>query len=238
MIFTQKEVAKYKDIIFRSTVTARNADKIFETYLLARKYQFDQIFFAIDAFDISWNQERFDRLKEQFYKIGASEYDDIKNKRHVTHSINIERSIIGICQKENFPDCSVLRCGFGTTGIGISPNGSIYGCQEHSTYLEQDDFYLGNIYEGLNKERQANLILKFQKSFLKRAEDCKVCKYNFACFNSNCPSTIYGVKEDFSSFSKNNCYYNVILGDIAVIFLGMMITNQDYGVYEYLIKEL
>lgn len=233
-------LAKYKDIIFRSTISARNADKVSDIYLFAREYNFEQCFFAIDAFDKEWSQERFDRLKEQFYKIAAIEYDDIKKKNHVTHSVNLEKSILGICQKDNPPNCDVLRCGFGTEGFGISPDGNIYGCQEHSTYLEKEEdvFYLGNIYQGFDKELQASLISKFQKTFSKRAEDCEKCKYNFACFNSNCPSNIYNTKEDFSSFPKNNCYYNIILGDIATIFLGMMLVNKDYDVYDYLREEL
>ena len=53
---------------------------------------------------------------------------------------------------------NINRCGLGTTGIGISPEGFISGCQEHCTYAEDTSpFYIGDIWNGFNKEKQEKL---------------------------------------------------------------------------------
>ena len=61
-------------------------------------------------------------------------------------------------------DC--YRCGLGLTTVGIGVNGEIFGCQEHSTYsdLENDLFYIGTIYDGIDPERHIHLLEEFCKN--------------------------------------------------------------------------
>jgi hypothetical protein len=69
---------------------------------------------------------------------------------------------IKILKKEfNQPEVNrdVFRCGLGTGMGSIGYDGSIYGCQEQTSKINNNIFYIGNIFQGIDIEKH-KIILK------------------------------------------------------------------------------
>lgn len=91
----------------------------------------------------------------------------------------------------------VTGCGAGTEYLVITPEGDIYPCHQ---FVGDDEFWMGNIYQGIGREEVRN---RFEKNQLKDKE-CKKCWARYFC-GGGCHANAYYSNNDMSKPHSVSC---------------------------------
>lgn len=216
---------KYQpDITFRSTIIPETVDNLLHDYLFARKRGFKN-WFAIPNVRQYWSEEKLNTLQQQMTLICGVMLKDIDSKINPLKFNWINRMIKAIMTKA--PQTQhYMRCGLGTTSIGVATDGSLYACQENSTYYDElNPFFIGDIYNGINKERHCSLLSNFDGSkYIFCKQKCKDCVINKICQSWSCPSTNFAVTGNVMERPEIMCEWLKIL----YFSVSNMILNAAY----------
>lgn len=199
------------DITFRSTITPESAKNLSHDYLFARERGFLN-WFAIPNVREPWDAETLEVLQKEVTIITGIMLRDIVSGKTPLAFNWINRFIKGITvrvpQTQHF-----MRCGLGTTSIGVSTDGSLCACQENSTYHdESNSFYIGDVWEGINPERHIALLSHFTGEKTVFCKDhCKTCVLNGFCQSWSCPSTNYAITGNVMERPEPMCEWLKIL---------------------------
>lgn len=213
--------------IFRSTILAKNVDTIVDGYLTARKYGFPNYYPGLVYEDPEWTQEKLDIFLEQIFSICSIMYQDYKDTGHCT-LIPPLFSMIREKFTQNKVNYSERRCGLGTNTAGISPEGLIFGCQEHSTLDGNNDiFCIGDIEHGIDEEKRDNLLKTYKAAFDQyyNTEKCLNCRFRESCFISNCPSVTLRATGQMGGIFDSFCNWKDTWDKCATLILA--ITNFE-----------
>lgn len=222
----------------RSTVIPETAGKIFESYKWARENGFNMWFPGPDIGNSGWNIETFEHLKRELFYIAMAVYDQIISGIGFTDVPPITEGLkyfmlmkdIDISEDEiSINPQSLLKCGLGTTSLGVDPDGNLYACQEHSTYGKDDFFNIGNLATGVDKNKHLAFLNKYiddverARKEIRKDKDCSNCICYPKCFYLNraeCASSIYELKKDFGEKNQFWCWYKKLcieLGELILI---------------------
>lgn len=176
-------------VTFRSTVYPDTVEYTFENYLWAKELGFQSFFLMPDEFS-EWSDKKIAIFVEQLNKIYWEHYNLITKKEKfpaMKDFFTVLYELMGFPLRDK--DNLYMRCGLGTTGVGIGTNGDIYGCQEHLTYDHNSPFFIGNIFKGgFDEDRRERLI----RLYLEGAPgNCDLC-----------PSHCWGVFKNLKDETK------------------------------------
>lgn len=200
---------KYQpDITFRSTITPAMCHNLHKDYLYARKKGFKN-YFSIPNFREEWDKEHLQILNEQICLICGTLLFDIENNNQPL-GFNLLNQMINYCfnpapQKQHF-----RKCGFGTTSIGITTDGKLSACQENSTYHNNNIFYIGDIWKGIDQNKQLKLLEQYNETKV-YSNNCKNCEISNICQFLTCPSTNYAMTGEILKRPEANCEWLKIL---------------------------
>ncbi|MDR2821573.1 MAG: radical SAM protein [Mycoplasmataceae bacterium] len=223
-------------ITFRSTIIPKTVHLLFKNYLTARSLGFSS-YFCTPNLREEWKSEEWDILNEQIELIYSQILDDVAQDIPPVNCSFLNSSLKNILLNNYDMEKSHKRCGIGITSVGISTQGDIIGCQEHSTYSKEDLFFIGTLDKGINKRKHLKLI----KSFLSKdnfyylnKEDCLKCKLFSFCQQNTCPSANFNATKNIRKFPLNTCNWNKILAFNAETFLQKIIDSKSPKFIEYL----
>lgn len=198
----------FPNITFRATIDVDTVEHTFENYLFAVKSGFRNIFFAPNE-RREWPQEKLEILKQELAKIYSYMSFCFNNGIIPIRWSTIDNSFKNIIknkEKNIIIQRNIERCGLGTAFGSIGYDGNIYGCQEQDS-KNSSIFYIGDIYNGINKQLHIKLINTYQNSsdcVCEKKEFCNYCLIKQNCINNNCPSTIFDL---FQNFNKKTLLY-------------------------------
>lgn len=210
----------YQNVTFRSTAIPHTCEHIFENIMFAVDHGYQSFFVVPNVFeewsDVKWNTLAMEMRKFSDYYIQC--YRDGKKPINFstleTAFSNIKRINRAISEKTYRPLSCGKRCGLGCTGfVSVHPNGDIYGCQE-MTSVERNDFYIGDIYNGIDDERLNALVSEFVPEEIE-GDDCKHCKMNRIC-NGGCVANNFFVNRDVNKPPKYHCMWERMILDEAI----------------------
>lgn len=210
-----------RNSIFRATFLAKNIDKLSDTYMLARSNGFQNFFPGPVYEDPEWSQEKYDIFLEKAFEICSVMYKDYCENGYCT----IVQPVFGAIREFLLPEkinYSERRCGLGTNTAGISPEGLIFGCQEHSTLEgENDIFWIGDVFNGIDIEKRNRLLDEYKKGCeeYENNEKCKNCRFKEGCFISNCPSVTLRAAGSFGSIVDSFCAWKDIWDKCGLFLL-------------------
>lgn len=102
------------------------------------------------------------------------------------------------------------QCGFGRKGsCTVGVDGTLYSCYHPTT----DKFKIGNIYDGLNKERIKELISEYSVQKM-GGNKCNTCPLDRVC-NGGCAPNNYIVTGNMNIVPDIYCFWQRILSDSA-----------------------
>lgn len=208
---------KYQpNITFRSTITPQSVKNLSHDYLFARKKGF-QNWFAIPNVREEWDEKSLEILKEEINKICGVMLYDIENNFPVTSFNWLNKTLNYIIFKKTPSHQHYIRCGLGTTSIGVTTDGKFSACQENSTYHDENNvFYIGDVEYGIDEEKHLKLLNQFLKEEKPQVsniqkEKCEKCYGKYICQVWNCPSTNYALTGDIFSRVDGYCEWIKIL---------------------------
>lgn len=207
-------LSKYPDLTFRSTLTAKNTQDMFENYLWAKELGFQNYYLMANEFE-EWTFDDLKKMSEGLFRIYWEMYQNICNNIPtpiITHFFQTFLKIFGISSISM--EAPYMRCGLGTTSVGIGVNGEIFGCQEHDSYDSESIFYLGNIFkDGIEKNRHIRLLESYMQG-------------DIDSFYA-CPSHCYGVNKDLTKVTEvHSVWDNVTKNSIKEILLDAAKNNN------------
>lgn len=230
-----KIIEKFPFTTFRSTGIPETTDKIVDNYLFARKMGFRDYYIMPNVMQ-RWTDEEIKAYNNQIETIYNIMYRDITYgfvPLRIHNVIKTYKCYFGQERSPSIRDC--YRCGLGLTTVGIGVNGEIFGCQEHSTYsdLENDLFYIGTIYDGINPERHIHLLEEFCKTahlIPEEPEMCENCIRKKWCNSLHCPSHNWNNFGDIRKQDRMTCLYRAFEDEMA---LRLLARAQEEGNQKY-----
>lgn len=182
-------LAYHPNTTFRATAYPDTIEYTYENYLWAKALGFKSYFVMPDEFS-EWSPEKIKIFVEQLNQVYWDHYNSLTKEEDfpaMKDFFNMVYEIMGIPLYD--VEKPYLRCGLGTTGLGIGTNGDIYGCQEHLTYDHSSPFFLGNIFDGgIDDNRRERLIKMYMDG---SPENCHLC-----------PSHCWGVFKNLKDETK------------------------------------
>lgn len=121
--------------------------------------------------NVSWTDEDLEVYKVEINKVADFLRDEFKagRKHYVTPLVNKIRE----CVNGKNP---AEHCHLGVRQLSVTPDGNIYPC---TSFINDEEYYMGNVFEGLDKDRMAKIAAKSNTP-----ETCKECDLKSRCTNS------------------------------------------------------
>ena len=223
----------FPNITFRATIDVNTVEHTFENYLFAVKSGFRNIFFAPNE-RREWPQEKLEILKQELAKIYSYMSFCFNNDMFPLRWSTIDKSIKDIIFQKQKPK-TILRCGLGTTSGSIGYDGSIYGCQEQDS-KNNSIFYIGDIYNGINKQLHSNLLNNYQNAINPICENKDICNYCLIqnkCENASCPSSNYDLFKQFNKKTELYCLWHNWIFINSKFLLNDLIKKQNKTFKQY-----
>lgn len=231
----------FPNTTFRMTIYEDTCDKLFDNILYAEKMGFKKFFMTPDTrhnFSDESLQILEQELKKWYTYFTISIMNGIKpieNKTVKEMFLNaLKEPSLEIKEIEKLYPREIFRCGLGTTSASVGPNGDIYSCQEQVTNDgEENLFYMGNIREGINKERHTNLLNEYRVLSPVYCEEqgwCGECSFNKICNKICCPSMSKVRFNNFFILPKTICFWNQVLFNLTKDVL----TIENENILQYL----
>ena len=118
--------------------------------------------------------------------------------------------------------CIVKRvsgCGVGTEYLAVTPTGDLYPCHQ---FVGQDDFCVGNIYEGVTNKK---VIKQFETCNVYSHKECKDCFAKLYCAGG-CAANAYFSKGDINEVYELGCKLHRKRIECAIM---MKVAEDDKG---------
>lgn len=228
-------------VTFRSTVIPETVHLLHHNYTFAKEKGFKNYFCTPDAYS-DWSSKAGE-LKKQVALITADIIKDIYEgsmplipKFFTDGIMDFLRIRDGLTTPSNSP----FRCGMGVYGFGIGATGIVSACQEHSTITDNPDdiFIIGDVWNGIDKDRHWKLLDKFYQEKSKWImNECKDCTLREICVNHVCPSRQGFMFGRFDQHALADCLWTqccYMAGDMAVTFFEKFYSPN----FESFLKEL
>ena len=226
---------------FRSTIYEPTVKYLFDNYLFAESLGFKNYFAIPDSRHGKWKKENIQILEEQLnliYNYQLNEYLNNIEPLHFSKSDEMYRYILQKDLNKLQNQVTPMRCGLGTTTISINYKGELYSCQEQDTRdISNELFYLGDIYSGINKNKQNKLLQKYLISNNVKCENeqlCNKCQIFKYCLFYNCPSTNFDLFKDFQTCPEILCLYNQMIYKRSLANMKVLTENNNELFKNYL----
>lgn len=231
---------KFPNTTFRMTIYEDTCNKLFDNILYAEKMGFNNFVSCIDSRS-TFSEKSYNILSQELEKYALYLYGSLQNNINVIRNDAFESALIRELDliantkiEKNFLFIKeIFRCGLGTLSVSVSPTGQIIGCQEQSSKISNDNiFYIGDIFNGIDKERHMNLIYNYRSfipSICEDKQECFNCPISYHCRDIHCPSASYQRFNNFYTISKNECKWRKILHNICNEML--KIQNEPFEKY-------
>lgn len=181
-------LVKKPDTVFRSTITKFSLLHLNEIIETVQRYGFKNMTLIPNGFE-TWDDTDFclwrDFVDREGIKIMRHILLDEKLDYHFTNLIDAYHTVLDI---ENIPKLKnpLSCCGLGIKGIGISPTGELFPCQENNGKDSEES--IGNIYSGIDIIKHKNYCLKFYeywKQYVQQINNSNNGTNNFKLFFAN-----------------------------------------------------
>lgn len=226
----------FPNITFRSTLTPYTVDKIMKNYFFAQDNGFKSYFLIPNECE-PWTEEQKTMLTLQIGLMGEYFYESVSNQIDPLYFSPLMKAFEMIITPPPF-EKGVHRCGLGTASVGISTEGKISGCQEYSSYIEENDlFYIGDVFNGIDIDKHLTLLNAYMKdNHIKPINN--TCDENCICYNfcnrNTCPSKNYTLYKDMNLNSDIICHWKKTLYWEAELLLTRAAKENNKNFQKYL----
>lgn len=234
----------YPEITFRSTIIPDTVDEMFHNYLFAETKGYKNYFIMPNNREI-WSESAIETLKEQLQYIFY--YRLIQFKQNILPPIQVSPITVAfelILQTDlngfkllNHKE--IQRCGLGTTAIAIGYDKKLYACQEQPSKEQKNIFYIGNLDNGIDKNKHIELLKKYFYSNENECEDkdyCNTCICKKACRGQDraCPSTHFDIFNNFNQKSKIQCIWEQEIFKNCLETMNILVNENNIVFEQYL----
>lgn len=235
------------DTTFRATLNQDNCKGLFEnTYLFAIQQGFAHIFMCPNARE-EWTEDNLEILHNEINKIWTYIAFSFLNDEEPINCTSVDAAFENILrldlqnhyqEYENInPNRKVIRCGLGTSSFSIGYDGKIFACQEQDSRDTNDYFYIGDIYNGIDREKHLQIIQDYWKNAIiknKNSQKCESCELRQVCIEETCPSVSYDCFGNFFTRPTVDCLFHTWMFENAIVVMDMLVSENNTTFKKYL----
>lgn len=225
----------------RATVYAPTAKYLYDNFIFAGIQGFKSIYLGIDERH-QWSSIEIKELYLSIDKIFS--FYDYCFQNNLTPPIDFRqmtKMFINISKEQkssmsDFPH-NLNRCGLGTTLSSIGYDGKIYGCQEQTSKIDKNIFFIGDIFSGIDINKHKNLLETYYNGpspFCKNKNLCLNCPR--FCEGNVCPSTNLDINNNFFQRAEIVCLFDQYVYNNCLILLNKYKDKESISFYNYLEK--
>ncbi len=239
-------ISQFPNIKFRSTLIPKTAQYIFDNIMFAKDQGFKNIQIEINQFE-EWPKEIRETVNQEIEKYTNYIIDCVNTKTDFISLFSLQeafRTLILLPIYKRFLDQNPIpflsgnecfRCGMGNGFGSINYKGDIFSCQEMPSRTNENEiFYLGNIFTGIEQSR----IELLQSTFLNRVktnynfeneEKCKNCSERLTCRINYCPINSYIKYKDFGAIPDAWCWWQqLMMSQAQILFNKFYYTKNEF----------
>lgn len=211
--------------LFRMTCIPPTCHNLYHDIRFAESYGFKSFFTVPNVFE-EWSEDRKTVLAEQLNLYADYYIDCYRNGTTPIRFSTMEEAFAEI-NKINMAGrngeyrtsgkCKACgKCGLGANRFAsVHPNGNVYACQEMTSNAgEENIFYIGNIYTGIQDERRTAL-MELYDSQAAKGTNCDTCLYNNIC-DGGCVANNYMITGSVSQLPDMYCWWKQLVLGCAV----------------------
>lgn len=211
--------------LFRMTCIPPTCGNLYDDIRFAESQGFKSFFTVPNVFE-AWDEEHKQILKEQMERYTDYYIDCYRQNTQPIRCSTMEDAFRDIPQintaahSDSFrtsPKCSACgKCGLGASRFAsVHPNGNVYACQEMTSNAgEENIFYIGNIYTGIDEERRRSLMALYDSETAK-GPNCGACLYNNIC-DGGCVANNYMMTGSVSHLPDMYCWWKQLVLGYAI----------------------
>lgn len=235
----------FPNLTFRSTIYADTVENTFKNYVFAMEQGFKNIFMIPDGRH-SWTEEKRKILYNEFNKIFALQTNLFENNIYsINYSLLNEAytQALQLIQPNYNLELNVKRginrCGLGITGASVSWDGKIYGCQEQPSFGKDDIFYIGDLNQGIDKEKHKHLLSVYNTKGISKCnniEQCETCLLRKICVGFGCPSFSWDLYKNFLILEETQCSWREHMAANAIASINYLLNQNNKIFIKYMKK--
>ena len=220
---------------FRETLTEYNVQHFFEDILYFESIGCKKLMVVPDIFKM-WSEDKLDILHEQIKLYESYLLDCFQNGKAPLLLHEYAMAFMKLVQiagnplmeRRSEPSChGSYKCGFGIRGsVSIDPVGDIYGCHHISPLTRDSDYYLGNVYDGIDQDRVLNLANRYDRNKVGN-EMCSSCGLDKIC-DGGCAPNNYQINGDEHKVPEMYCIWWRTVMDSAYRLCGALESNEMF----------
>lgn len=220
---------------FRMTAIPQTCQYTFDNIMFAEQFGFPGFFIVPNVFE-EWSDKDWTTLTQEMHHYSQYFIDCYNQGKEPIRFSDIEKSLHKITQinraitknKYRIACDACRKCGLGMKHFAsIHPNGNIYACQEMTSNAgEENLFYIGNIYTGMDNKRRLVLANSFSKDRL-QGYDCDNCKLKRIC-DGGCVANNFLLTGDLNQVPKVYCKWMQFLLDEAIFIMNSLSSNSRF----------
>lgn len=171
------------------------------------------------GYRVNWTDEDIDVFRRELNKTADFLRDEfIAGRKYFVSPL---MSKIRECVRGRNP---AEHCHLGVKQSSITPDGNIYPC---TSFLNDEEYYMGNVFEGLDKERLASIASKSNTP-----ETCRDCDLKTRCTNScGCANRMNTGSEN--KVSPLQCAYERTVIEVADRLGDELFTHDNKAFVKY-----
>ena len=171
------------------------------------------------GYRVNWTDEDIDVFRRELNKTADFVRDEfIAGRKYFVSPL---MSKIRECVRGRNP---AEHCHLGVKQSSITPDGNIYPC---TSFLNDEEYYMGNVFEGLDKERLASIASKSNTP-----ETCRDCDLKTRCTNScGCANRMNTGSEN--KVSPLQCAYERTVIEVADRLGDELFTHDNKAFVKY-----
>ena len=135
------------------------------------------------------------------------------------------------------PNRTIYRCGLGVTSLSINYKGDLFACQEQDSRDTNDYFYIGDIFNGINKEKHSKILSDYFKNEIIQNPNenmCLVCPVRQVCLEETCPSVSKDIFNNFFIRPTVDCKIQQWFFENAITAMNILVKENNITFKNYL----
>ena len=219
----------------RGTIYPDTCHLLFKNLLFCVEHGFTNLYFTPDEFS-NWTDSQIISLTQEIRKYTIYYINSYRKQINPFIFSPFQEMLFNIHNK-NYNNKSCQTCGLGFSTLSINYEGKFFGCQELTSYDENNNiYYLGDIESGFLEEKYNQL----KQLYLEHSviciepELCNNCNYSSLCNIHYCHANSFLHFKNLYTKSKIKCIWdNCLFTDALACYHICLLNNNKYFISNY-----
>lgn len=236
----------YPNIVPRGTIVSDKVQNLYKDIMFLKNCGFKQCSSFVNELE-DWSDTSIEILKSEIAKYMIYFISEQSKETLSTDFIKWHPFYYGLKEYielkkksiSNLQPYGIRACGLGLNDLNINYNGDIFTCNNLVTHdIENNPYYIGNIYSNIDKSRHIELLKLFigQKLISEEPDLCKDCIRKSICNKGFCHSKSFIKLGKLNVKTKIRCLFDSFLVNYSGFAYEVLFNSENNNVFKKSLK--